>query len=181
MPVVMLLTIAYLGAVNPRLEEAGRLMSRWPGVLWRITLPLIAPAILFAAVLVFLLTLGEVGVPTFLRYPVYPVEILTQFAAFYDFSAATAAAIPMLIVTLMILVLEYSLAAPSVLELSAVTFGGGTRTQIELGRWRFPLFGIVLVWSFGHGGAAPCSAHRPICIAERFCRRIFAGERQHFA
>src|SRR6516225_4146455 len=70
MPVVMLLTIAYLGAVNPRLENAGRLLAGWPFVLWRITLPLIAPAILFAAVLVFILTLGEVGVPTFLRYPV---------------------------------------------------------------------------------------------------------------
>jgi iron(III) transport system permease protein len=88
LPVAMLLTIAYLGTANPRLEQAGLLMSRWPNVLWRITLPLMAPAILFAAVLVFLLALGEVGVPTFLRYPVYPAEILTQFSAFYDFSAA---------------------------------------------------------------------------------------------
>ena len=61
LPVAMLLTIAYVGTVNPRLEQAGLLMSRWPHVLWRITLPLIGPAILFAAVLVFLLTLGEVG------------------------------------------------------------------------------------------------------------------------
>lgn len=143
MPIVLLLTIAYAGAVNPGLEDAGRLASRWPGVLWRITLPLIVPAILFAAVLVFLLTLGEVGVPTFLRYPVYPVETLTQFAAFYDFSAATAAAIPMLAVTLAILVLEYRLLHNRALELRAATFGGG-RTQIELGRWRLPLFGIVL-------------------------------------
>jgi iron(III) transport system permease protein len=146
MPVVMLLTIAFLGTVNPRLEQAGLLMSRWPGVLWRITLPLIGPAILFAAVLVFLLTLGEVGVPTFLRYPVYPVEILTQFAAFYDFSAATAAAIPMLIVTVMILVLEIRLLHSSVLELSAPTIGG-RNAPIELGRWRFPLFGFALVWT----------------------------------
>jgi iron(III) transport system permease protein len=146
MPVVMLLTIAYLGTVNPRLEQAGLLMSRWPGVLWRITLPLIAPAILFAAVLVFLLTLGEVGVPTFLRYPVYPIEILTQFAAFYDFSAATAAAIPMLIVTVMILVLEIRLLHTSVLELSAATIGG-RNAPIELGLWRFPLFGLALAWT----------------------------------
>jgi ABC-type ATPase involved in cell division/ABC-type spermidine/putrescine transport system permease subunit II len=128
------------------LEQAGLLMSRWPGVLWRITLPLIAPAILFAAVLVFLLTLGEVGVPTFLRYPVYPVEILTQFAAFYDFSAATAAAIPMLIVTVVILVLEIHLLHTSVLELSAATIGG-RNAPIELGRWRVPLFGLALVWT----------------------------------
>jgi iron(III) transport system permease protein len=121
-------------------------MSRWPGVLWRITLPLIAPAILFAAVLVFLLTLGEAGVPTFLRYPVYPVEILTQFAAFYDFSAATAAAIPLLIVTVIILVLEIRFLRTSVLELSAATFGG-RNAPIELGRWRFPLLGLALVWT----------------------------------
>jgi iron(III) transport system permease protein len=146
MPVVMLLTIVYLGTVNPRLEQAGLLMSRWPSVLWRVTLPLIAPAILFAAVLVFLLTLGEVGVPTFLRYPVYPVEILTQFAAFYDFNAATVAAIPMLIVTAMILLLEIRLLHTSVLELSAATFGG-RHAPIELGRWRFPLFGFALVWT----------------------------------
>ena len=145
-PIVILLTIAYLGAVNPRLEAAGRLVSGWPGVLRRITLPLIAPAIVFAAVLVFLLTLGEVGVPTYLRYSVYPVETLTQFAAFYDFSAATAAAIPLLIVTLAMLTLEYGLLHKQVSELANVTFGV-SRAQIELGRWKFPLLAVVLIWA----------------------------------
>jgi len=146
MPIVMLLTITYVGAVNPRLEEAGRLVSRWPNVLRRITLPLIAPAILFAAILVFLLAFGEVGVPTYLRYPVYPVEILAQFAAFYDFGAATAAAIPMLLVTLAILTLEYRLLHNPILELKAVR-QGARRTQITLGHWRLPVFGIVLGWA----------------------------------
>ena len=146
MPIVILLTIAYVGAVNPQLEDAGRLVSRWPGVLWRITLPLIAPAILFAAVLVFLLTLGEVGVPTYLRYRVYPAETLTQFAAFYDFSAATAAAIPLLVATLAILALEYAVLPSRVSEPRTVTFGG-KRRQIVLGRWRIPLLAIVLVWT----------------------------------
>ncbi len=146
MPVVMLLTIASLGAVNPRFENAGRLVGRWPAVLWRITLPLIAPAILFGTVLVFLLTLGEVGVPTFLRYPVYPLETLTQFAAFYDFSAATTAAIPMLAVTLAILAAEYRLLHNQTLGLGGATLGG-ERTQVELGRWRSPFFGIVFGWA----------------------------------
>jgi iron(III) transport system permease protein len=144
-PIVILLTIAYIGAANPRLEEAGRLVSRWPVVLRDITLPLIAPAILFASVLVFLLTLGEVGVPTYLRYRVYPVETLTQFAAFYDFSAATAAAIPLLLVTLAILALEYAMLHKQVSELRSVTFGG-SRVRIKLGSWRIPLLGIVFVW-----------------------------------
>jgi iron(III) transport system permease protein len=146
MPIVILLTIAYVGAVNPQLEDAGRLVSRWPGVVWRITLPLIAPAILFAAVLVFLLTLGEVGVPTYLRYRVYPIETLTQFAAFYDFSAATAAAIPLLVTTLAILALEYAVLHSRVPELRTVTFAG-MRRHIVLGRWRIPLLAIVLVWT----------------------------------
>ena len=146
MPIVMLLTITYVGAVNPRLEEAGRLVSRWPNVLRRITLPLIAPAILFAAILVFLLAFGEVGVPTYLRYPVYPVEILTQFAAFYDFGAATAAAIPMLS--------SHWRSWPlNIVCCTARSWSsrrlcqGARRTQITLGHWRLPVFGIVLGWA----------------------------------
>ena len=57
MPIAMLLTIAFLRSVNPQLENAGRLVSGWPGVLTHITLPLVAPAIAFAAVLIFLLAL----------------------------------------------------------------------------------------------------------------------------
>jgi iron(III) transport system permease protein len=146
MPVVMLLTIAYLGTVNPRLEHAGLLVSRWPNVLWRITLPLIVPAVLFATIVVFLVALGEVSVPTFLRYPVYPLEILTQFAAFYDFSAATVAAIPLLIITAAILMLEVRFLHTPVLELSAADLGR-RGAGMALGAWRFPLFGIVLVWT----------------------------------
>lgn len=145
MPVVMLLTVAYLGAVNPRLEEAGRLVSRWPGVLRAITLPLIGPALLFAAILVFLLTLGEIGVPSYLRFPVYPVETMTQFAAFYDFSAATAAAVPLLLITLAVLALERGALSRKITELRTVAFGG-TGPQIPLGRWRPPLFALVFIF-----------------------------------
>jgi iron(III) transport system permease protein len=142
MAVVMLLTVSYLGAVNPRLEDAGRLVSRWPSILFRITLPSIAPGIGFAAVLVFLLAFGEVGVPTFLRYPVYPMEILTQFVGFYDFGAATAAAVPMLLVTLAILSVEYRLLRHPIVALRTVTVGA-KRAPLALGRWRLPVFGIV--------------------------------------
>ncbi|WOJ91205.1 iron ABC transporter permease [Methylocapsa polymorpha] len=147
MPIVMLLTIAHAGAVNPRWEDAARLVSGWPSILRRITLPSIAPGIAFAAVLVFLLTFGETGVPTFLRYPVYPVEALTQFAAFYDFRTATASTIPMLVVTSIILILEYGLERGKVSQLRAEA-PGERRAKIELKRWRLPIFVIVSVWAF---------------------------------
>lgn len=142
MPVVMILTLVYLHAVNPRLEEAGRLVTRWPPILRHITLPTILPGILFGAILVFLLALGEVGVPMFLRFAVFPVETLTQFAAFYDFGAAAAAATPLLAIVLLVLAVERRYLRERTYRLRPTT--PGTRLLlVPLGRWRFPAFLVV--------------------------------------
>jgi iron(III) transport system permease protein len=106
LPIPMLLTIIFLRTINPRLEEAGILVSGWRGVMKGITIPLILPGVLLATMLVFLLSFGEFGVPNFLRYDVFPVESFTQFSAFYNFEAATAAAVPLAAVTLIILLAE---------------------------------------------------------------------------
>ncbi len=138
MPVVIILTMAYLHAVSPRLEEAARLITRWPGILRHITLPIIMSGILFGGILVFLLALGEVGVPMFLRYPVFPVETLTQFSAFYDFGAAAAAATPLLGITLAVLALERFWLREKTYRLRPIT--SGTRMLlVSLGRWRVPV------------------------------------------
>ncbi|MCP4710487.1 MAG: iron ABC transporter permease [Planctomycetes bacterium] len=106
LPVVMLLTMTFLKTINPRLEEAGKTVSAWPGVIKGITIPMILPGVVLGSLLVFLMTLAEFGVPNFLRYNVFPVETFTQFAAFYDFGAATAAALPLVIITLLVLLIE---------------------------------------------------------------------------
>src|SRR5213083_3613494 len=95
LPITLLLTFASSSNVDRRLEEAARLVSGWPGVLRRVTLPLSAPGTAFSLVLVFLLAMGELSVPSFLRYPVLPVLSFTQFAASYNFGAAAAAAMPL--------------------------------------------------------------------------------------
>ena len=140
-PIAMLLTIAFLRSVNPRLEHAGRLVSGWSSILLRITLPLMVPAISFAAGLIFLLSMGEISVPMYLRFPVYPVETLTQFAAFYDFRAANVAASPLFLVTLVILGLQTGVHKRVLL---------GRRTPsaevalIALGPWRGPALALLL-------------------------------------
>jgi iron(III) transport system permease protein len=106
LPIVVLITATQLGSVEASHEEAARLVAGWPPVLWHITLPLIAPGLSLAAVLVFLLSLGEFAVPSFLRFEVFPVESFAQFSAFYNFDAATAAALPLGLVTLVLLLLE---------------------------------------------------------------------------
>ena len=143
-PIAMLLTIAFLRTVNPRLENAGRLVSGWPSILLRITLPLMLPAISFAAVLIFLLSIGEISVPMYLRFPVYPVETLTQFAAFYDFRAANVAASPLFLLTLIILGLQTGL-HKRVLQLGRRT-PSAEMVLIALGRWRVPLWHCCWHW-----------------------------------
>lgn len=106
LPIPMLLTMIFLRTINPRLEEAGRLASGWRQVMKGITIPLILPGVLLSAMLVFLLSFGEFSVPNYLRYDVFPVESFTQFSAFYDFRAATAAAVPLAAVTLLLLLAE---------------------------------------------------------------------------
>jgi iron(III) transport system permease protein len=95
LPITILLTFASVLNVDRRLEEAARIVSGWPGVLRGVTVPLSAPGIAFSLVLVFLLAMGELSVPSFLRYPVLPVLSFTQFAASYNFGAAAAAAVPL--------------------------------------------------------------------------------------
>src|SRR5262249_43212272 len=137
MPVPMILTQVYVRAVNPRLEEAARLIARWPAVLRHVTLPMILPGILFGAMLVFLLALGEVGVPMFLRYPVFPVVPLLQSAAFYGFAEAAAAATPLLAVTLLAIALESAFLRDKPYRLQPTT-PSKLVLNASLGRWRAP-------------------------------------------
>ncbi len=135
MPLVMLLVATALRTVPPRLEEAGRVVAPWPTVMLRVSLPLVAPGILLGAALVFLLALGDVTVPPAFRYPVFAVESLSQFSAFYDLRAATAAAMPLAAVTAAVLGLE-ALAARRVGGGAAVRRGPQRPVTVPLGRYR---------------------------------------------
>ncbi|MEQ1887491.1 MAG: ABC transporter permease subunit, partial [Bryobacteraceae bacterium] len=147
--VVLLLTIAYLRGVDPSLEEAGRLSSGPAAVLKRITIPLITPGILLSLILVFLLSMGEFGAPAFLRLSVFPVASFTQSSAFYNFGAATAAAIPLIAV-----VIAGLLIARRVLQNKEYSFRWAVHqnpTRIPLGRntplifFAVTLLAVVLV------------------------------------
>jgi iron(III) transport system permease protein len=95
-PLSMLATEAAARRVDASLEEAALLVASPRQVLWRITLPLIAPSVAAAALIIFALALSEFGVPGLLRARVFTTEIFTAFSALYDFGAATALAVPML-------------------------------------------------------------------------------------
>lgn len=133
LPIIILLTMAALKMVHPQMEEAASLVARWPRVLYGVTVPAILPGVLFAATLVFLLSLGELSVPLFLRFEVFPVESFTQFSAFYNFGAATAAAVPLAVITFLILAAERFFFPAQVYPLQAVQ---GESLTLKLGSLR---------------------------------------------
>ena len=145
MPLVMLVVAAALRAVPSRLEEAGLMVAPWSTVLRRVTLPLVAPGILLGAVLVFLLALGDVSVPPSLRYPVFAVESLSQFSAFYDLTAATAAAMPVALLTAAVLGLEALVARHTGAAHAVGARAGGGMLTVQLGSLRRPV--AAAVWT----------------------------------
>lgn len=142
LPVVVLLVMILLKTVNPRLEEAARLTTGWPGVLRGVTIPLIFPGVLLAALLVFLLSFGEFGVPMYLRYGVFPVEAFTQFSAFLDFGAAAAATLPLVMVTFGALALERVFLRDRTYILRPIAEAGGPAV-LALGKARWWIFGLA--------------------------------------
>jgi iron(III) transport system permease protein len=141
LPVVLLLTMTYVNAVNPTLEQAARLSSGWPAVLRRITIPLAAPGVLLSLVLVFLLTMGEFGAPAFLRVAVFPVATFTELTAFYNFGAAAAAALPLVAVALLGLTMEQRVLRGKTFQFGWA--GGREPSLLPLGRIRIPLCLLV--------------------------------------
>jgi iron(III) transport system permease protein len=96
-PIPMLATEVALHRVDARLEEAGLLVAKRSRVLLGITFPLVAPPILAASLVVFVLAISDFAVPGLLGVRVYTTEIFTAFAALYDFSRAAILAVPLVL------------------------------------------------------------------------------------
>jgi len=96
-PIPMLATEVGFRRVDGRLEEAGLLVARRRQVLRHITLPLVAPPIVAASLVVFVLAISDFAVPGLLGVRVYTTEIFTAFAALYDFPRAMVLALPLLL------------------------------------------------------------------------------------
>lgn len=141
-PLPMLATEAAARRMDGRLEEAALLVARPRRVLWRITLPLIAPAIVAAALIVFVLAVSEFGVPGLLRVRVFTTEVFTAFSALYDFGAATALATPLLVVVMLAGVAVRSVIGD---QLLVTRRGSRIGLSLSLSRWRPAVLALVLL------------------------------------
>ncbi|MDR4509824.1 MAG: iron ABC transporter permease [Candidatus Brocadiaceae bacterium] len=105
-PLIMLMTEYALKNVPSHLEEYGLIQGSFFQVQKGIVFPLILPSIFSGMMIVFVLSLSEFGVPSLLQQNVLITQIFTEFSAFYNEKAATAIALPLIIITTAVCVCE---------------------------------------------------------------------------
>ncbi len=134
-PVVTALSVLGLRGVDPSLEDAARCVAPPWRVVTGITLPLILPAISLGAIIVFALTLSEVGVPMFLRVRSYGGAVFARLGGIDDVPGeAVALVLPLLLVGVLLVLVEQRVLAGRSFE----SFGLRARqlTPVQLGRYR---------------------------------------------
>ena len=111
-----------LTQLDPRLDQAARTLGASPaGLLRRLTLPLLRPPILAAALLVFIFDFTSFGVILLLggpRFSTLEVEIYTQVTAFFNLPLAALLALIQLLCTLAFSILYSRLIARNVVSLN---------------------------------------------------------------
>ena len=129
-PIVALVVSAGLSKIDHNLQDVAKLSTNTIGVFWHSTLPQILPHILASASLVMIFALGRYGVPSLLGVNTYPVEIFTQFSAFYDETAGIAVGAPLVILVLALITIYRRFISKCSIE-SIEASSNNTRENIE--------------------------------------------------
>ena len=140
-PVSMIATEVTIRRTDGRLEEAALLAASPGRVLWRITLPLAAPVIAAAALVILVLAVSEFGVPGLLRVRVYTTEVFTAFAARYDFGRAILLALPLLLLCVVIAGIAGALVGERLITTRRYTMVRSTMLE----RWHRPAIVAVFI------------------------------------
>lgn len=134
---------AALRGLDPSQEEAARSLGLSPlGVLRRVTLPALRPALYAGGLLVALHVLGDFGVVSLMRYETFSYAISLQYNASFDRVYAAWLSLMLIAVTIGALFLEAKLLSGVRL---ARTGSGAQRSAplTRLGPWRLPAAAFV--------------------------------------
>lgn len=154
-PVVTGLTVIGLRGIDPSLEEAARVGARPTRVIMRILLPLAWPAVAFAALIVFALSISEIGVPMFLRVRTYPAAVFTRLGGVsYAPGEAFALVLPLLVLALLLLFVERRFIGRR--SFASLGLRSSEERVFNLGRFRLPA--SAAVWVVCGFSAAPIAA-----------------------
>ena len=149
-PVMYLFVVGSLRRMDPALEESAR--TSGSGIVEtarRVTLPLVTPAILSGAILVFVSSAGEFGVPLALGSP-YKIETMTTqiynltSGSAIDYNASAAISSVLAALTLTFIIIHRRVILPR--GYTTITGKGYRPRLVGLGRWRWAALGFNLFY-----------------------------------
>jgi iron(III) transport system permease protein len=146
-PYIFVFTSAALDLVSSEMEEAASILGAgWLRTIRRVTLPLVLPAIIGGAIIVFLDTIALFGTPAIIalpsRIPVMTLVLWQFFESPVRAEAAAAYAIPLIVITLAMFSMQRMVLGRK--GYVALTGKGGGRTFTPLGRYRWLVLGYAL-------------------------------------
>ena len=146
---IFVFTSSALELVSSEMEDAANVLGAGPlKTAFRITLPLIMPAILGGLIVIFLQSIALFAVPAIIaipaRYPVVTTQ-LTEFFSNNRVDLAAAYSLPLLLITISLLGLQRWLLARK--GFTVVGGKGGERRIVRLGPWRWVMLAYALLVS----------------------------------
>jgi iron(III) transport system permease protein len=151
-PYLFIFTSSALDVVSSEMEDAANILGAGTvRTMLRITLPMVLPAILGGVIVTFLETIALFGSPALIaipaRFNVVTTQLLQFFSAPVRSEVAAAYAVPLLLITVVLFVVQRRLTSRR--GFVALTGKGGERRTIALGPWRWVMLGYtVMVLSF---------------------------------
>ena len=142
-PYVYLTVSSALEKMNPSLEEAVHTLGlSGKHVFFKLTLPLILPAILSGSLLVFLYAFADFGAVSMLRIETFTRAIFFQLNTQFNLGAAALLSSVLILVTILILVVQNRLLGKA----GYIQTTGRTRQAelLDLGKWRWCALAFLL-------------------------------------
>ncbi|BBK33533.1 iron(III) transport system permease protein [Stella humosa] len=147
-PYLFIFVSAALDLVSSEMEDAASILGAGKShTTFRITLPLVLPAILGGLIITFLEAIALFGSPALIALPARFNVVTTQLWQFFSHPArvevAAAFAMPLLLVTIALFWVQQRIIRRR--GFVALTGKGGERRPMQLGRWRWLLFAYALL------------------------------------
>ncbi len=143
-PYVLLPVRTALARLDPTLEETSQSLGKGTGTtFFRVSLPLLRPAIAAGALLVALYTLSDFGAVSLLHYETFTWAIYIQYGYFAR-DLAAALSLVLVVLALGMLIAETRTRGRSRYYRST-TGGARSPTLVRLGRWRWPALAFCAI------------------------------------
>jgi iron(III) transport system permease protein len=146
-PYVFVFTSSALDLVSSEMEDAANILGAGTlRTMWRVTLPLVLPAIVGGLIISFLEAIALFGAPALIALPARFQVVSTQLWQFFEYPVrveqAAAYAMPLLLITILMFWLQRSVLGRR--GYTTVSGKGGERRITQLGAWRWLMLGYAL-------------------------------------